>query len=314
MAAHEIAEVEHEGFPAHRLTSHPGELEAIFVAQAGMVGASLRHRGEEVLGQRKGLANYAETGSSMGIPLLHPWANRLDGFAYAVAGRKVEFSAESAPVRLAGGLPIHGLLSGSPLWEVTGAQAGEEGARLDARLDFGAHEQLLAAFPFPHELIQTVYLWERSLSIETTLRATGEGPVPVSFGYHPYLRLPGVPRSEWRAEMPVGRQAVLDERSIPTGEWRDVELPPGELGGLVLDDLFTDLGRRPVFAISAAGRELRVRFDQGYPYAVVWSPEGEDFICFEPMTAPTNALVTGEGLRLVEPGDAFTARFTVTVG
>ena len=313
MAAHEIAEVEHEGFPAWRLTSREAGLEAVFVPEAGMIGASLRHRGEEMLGQRGGVRRYAETGSSMGIPLLHPWANRIDGCGYTAAGREVRFTAESAPVRLADGLPIHGLLSGSPLWEVTGAQAGEEGARLDARLDFGAHERLLAGFPFAHEVTQTVYLWESHLSIETSVRPTGDQAVPISFGHHPYLRLPGVPRSEWRAEMPVRRQAVLDERGLPTGEWRDVEFPPGELGGLVLDDLFTDLGRRPVFAISAAGRELRVRFDQGYPYAVIWSPEGEDFICFEPMTAPTNALVTGEGLRLVEPGDAFTARFTVTV-
>ena len=45
----------------------------------GMVGRSLRHRGEEMLGQRGGLEAYAARGSSFGLPLLHPWANRLDG-------------------------------------------------------------------------------------------------------------------------------------------------------------------------------------------------------------------------------------------
>ena len=59
-----------------------GELEATFHPELGMVGSSLRHRGEELLGQRGGLAKYASAGSSFGIPLLHPWANRLGSWEY----------------------------------------------------------------------------------------------------------------------------------------------------------------------------------------------------------------------------------------
>jgi hypothetical protein len=54
-----------------------GELDATFATRAGTVCCSLRHRGDELLGQRRALAGYAATGSIMGIPLLHPWANRL---------------------------------------------------------------------------------------------------------------------------------------------------------------------------------------------------------------------------------------------
>jgi aldose 1-epimerase len=66
-----------------------GGMEAAFVPSAGMVGCSLRHRGEELLGQRGGLRTYIEEHSTMGIPLLHPWANRLDGLRYATGGRTV---------------------------------------------------------------------------------------------------------------------------------------------------------------------------------------------------------------------------------
>jgi galactose mutarotase-like enzyme len=45
----------------------------------------------------------------------------------------------------------------------------------------------------------------------------------------------------------------------------------------------------------------------------VFSPRGRAFICFEPMTAPTNALRSGAGLRHVAPGDAFTATFSIAV-
>ena len=36
-------------------------------------------------------------------------------------------------------------------------------------------------------------------------------PVPVSFGFHPYLLLPGVPRAEWQVAVPVRRRLDLDE-------------------------------------------------------------------------------------------------------
>ena len=65
-----------DGIPALTLASDGDGLEATFVPSAGMVGCSLRHRGEELLGQRGGLRTYIEERSTMGIPLLHPWANR----------------------------------------------------------------------------------------------------------------------------------------------------------------------------------------------------------------------------------------------
>ena len=61
------------------------------------------------------------------------------------------------------------------------------------------------------------------------------------------------------------------------------------------------------------GRRLAVEFRSGYPYAQVFAPAGEEFICFEPMTAPVNALRSGEGLRFAEPGRPFTAEWILEV-
>ena len=76
-----------------------GELRATFVPGAGMIGCSLRHRGEELLVQRGGLDAWRGTGKSFGLPLLHPWANRLRDWRYAVAGRAVEIDRERGVVR-----------------------------------------------------------------------------------------------------------------------------------------------------------------------------------------------------------------------
>ena len=110
------------------------------------------------------------------------------------------------------------------------------------------------------------------------------------------------------------RRARLDERGIPTGESEPVHEASGPLGRRTFDDLFDELEEPAQFAVAAAGRSLTVSFDQGYHFAQVYAPDESDFICFEPMTAPTNALVSGDRLTVVPAGDAYRARFTVAVG
>src|SRR3954464_7414114 len=177
--ATQIEECTREGYPAIRLSA--GELTATFVPPLGMIGASLTQRGEELLGQRNGLPAYEARGSTMGIPLLYPWANRLAGFQYEVAGKHVTIDADSPRVKLdEHGIPIHGLLTASPHWK-----ARAENGSLTATLDFGAHPELLDAFPFPHSLEMEVRLDGGRLQLSTRVSADQDSPVPVSFGFHP---------------------------------------------------------------------------------------------------------------------------------
>ena len=292
----------------HALSAGP--LEAAFATDVGMIGCSLTHRGEELLGQRKGLEAYAATGSTMGIPLLHPWANRLGGFSYEAAGRSVEMDPESPRIRAdANGLPIHGLVNASPHWEVVDATS----TRLVGELDFGAQADLLAQFPFPHLLRLAATLGDDGLTIATTLESTGESAVPVSFGYHPYLVLPGIPRAEWHVEVPLTQRLVLDERGIPTGSVEEVEAFDGALGATTFDDGYSGAGDGTTFALSGGGRRVEVELVEGYRFAQVYAPPDKGAVCFEPMTAPTDALRSGRGLDVVPPGASRTATFAIRV-
>ena len=292
------------------VTLKAGDLDATFAPGAGMIGTSLRHRGDELLEQRDGLDAYVKSAKTFGIPLLHPWANRIDGSRYSVAGKDVELDLNSPLVHTEdNGLPIHGLASACPYWEVVGRDTDG----LHARLDYGAHEDLLAGFPFPHTLEIEISLDPDALHHTTRLTATTDQPVPVSFGYHPYLTLPGVAREDFLVTFPVRRQMLLDDRGIPTGTDEVANIPPGALGDRTYDDGFSEL-REPIeFGLEGGGRRIGVRFDEGYPYAQVWAPPGQQFICYEPMTAPTNALVTHDGLAFARPDDAYEARFSLLV-
>jgi aldose 1-epimerase len=296
-----IEETTREGYPAVRLTD--GDLAATFVPRLGMIGASLEHRGDELLGQRNGLAAYEAKGSTMGIPLLYPWANRLAGLEYHAAGKSIQLDPDSPRIRLdPNGLPIHGLLAANPHWEVTGD--------LEARLDFGAQPELLEAFPFPHELRLAVELEGNALKITTTVDANAGSPVPVSFGFHPYLTLPDVPGEEWHLGLPVTDHLLLDDKGIPTGDREPAGELDGPLGDRTFDDAYT--GITGDFLLEGGGRRIAVAFEENYLYAQVYAPEGQTLICFEPMTAPTNALCAGTA-PIIDAGESFSASFRITV-
>ena len=290
------------------VTLRAGDLEARFVPPAGMVGASLRLAGRELLGLRAGIEAYRARGSTFGIPLLHPWANRLGGFAYTVEGVAVALDGSSPRLHTEEhGLPCHGLLAAYPGWrllEATDTTAAAE-------LDFAADPELLAAFPFPHRLRLDVELAPERLTVTTTLTPTGERAVPIAFGFHPYLALPDVARQEIGLRHGPLRHLALDGHGIPTGESAPVPARDAPLADETFDDLYTDLGPAPAVTLSGDERELTVRLLEGYTHLQLYAPAGTTSVAIEPMTAPADALRSGEGLRLAR--EPFTARFAIDV-
>jgi aldose 1-epimerase len=305
-----------EGFSALTLsTREAGGIDVAFVPEAGMVGCSLRHRGDELLGQRGGLGVYVAERGTMGIPLLHPWANRLALERFPLEGNEVVLGSPSTPVsRDPNGLPIHGLLAATSGWRVERQEAVGDGGLLAAAFDFGAHPKLMAAFPFAHTLRLEARLVGTTLTIVTTVRPSADVAVPVSFGYHPYFRLPGVDRPDWEVRIPVEERLVLDQRMLPTGDREDVRVEEGPLGTRTFDDAYIAPVDSAPFVLAGGGRRIEVAFDASYPYAQVYAPDDDDVIALEPMTAPTNALVGGGAeLPLVPPGESYRASFSVTV-
>lgn len=281
-----------------------GSTTAIVVPELGMLIASFVVDGTEFVARPGGLAAY-RAGHTTAIPLLYPWANRLARASYRSAGSEV--SLRGLPLhRDANGLPIHGTMTARPEWEITAL--GRAG--LAAQFAFDAHPDLLASFPFAHELVVKVRVAPGRLRVITEVHASAGVTVPVAFGWHPYWRVPGA-RDSWRLALPAVSHLRLDRRGIPTG--RVLEEPPTEavFAGREFDDLYRRTGTRSI-ALTGRRRKLSVNFDAGYPYLQVYAPAAGEFCCLEPMTAPTNALVTGDH-PVVGPGATFCAAFTATV-
>jgi aldose 1-epimerase len=132
------------------------------------------------------------------------------------------------------------------------------------------------------------------LTIATRVTSTGSaGPVPIAFGWHPYFNLP----DDARVTLPVRSRVVLDERKLPTGDVEPVDYPPDMPVDEGFDDGYTGVPDGARFVLRGGGRELAIEFLRGYDCAQVFAPPGKGLIAFEPMTAPTNALHSGTGLR-----------------
>jgi aldose 1-epimerase len=292
-----------------RITSPGGETEAEFVPGAGLLCSSLRHRGVELLDPGQGVEAYARRGKTMGIPLLYPWANRLSRPGYTAAGASVQLpAAEGRYPTDPAGLPIHGALPGDMVWEV---QADGED-RLRAALEWDA-PGLRELFPFTHRLERDATVTERGLTLTTTVHAGADDRVPVAFGYHPYLTLAGSERAGWQVDLGATQRLSLDDHMIPTGERTPLIHRDFLLADESWDDGLAGLETPAQFLVSDGARALSVSFETGYEWAQVFAPPGHDYICFEPMTAPTDALNSGEGLTVIDPGESYRASFTIAV-
>jgi aldose 1-epimerase len=290
------------------LVAPGGDLTAQFATHAGMVGCSLRHRGEELLGLGGGLPAYLDHGAVFGVPLLYPWANRLGGWRYEACGRRVELDRRS-PL-LHGDehcLPIHGALAAASSWRLVDGGP----SWLVAELDFGGHPELLAVFPFPHVLELAIRLEGAALTVETTVTAR-ESAVPLSFGFHPYLAPPGAAREDWWVELPARTALELDSFGLPTGAATELAAEAFPLGSRTYDDLFA-VTPDARFSVAGGGRRLTVELISSYRYAQIYAPPDQAVICFEPMTAPVDALRSHDGLRSVPPGERASATFALRV-
>jgi len=286
-------------------------VEAAFVPGAGMVGSSLMLDGVELLAPRHGIAGYLSRGSTFGIPLLHPWANRLASPHQVVGDVAWDVVVGSPGVhRDDNGLPIHGLVAGLDAWEVVIEEASDGEARLSAVLRWDEHLDRFPSFPFPHELRVDVVVSGSVLRVSTTLTAA-ELEVPVAFGWHPWFEFPDVAREEWELHSPFVRRAVLSELSVPTGEVLDAPPPSGRLGATSLDDVFLDVAEGAEVSVKVGTHGVAVRYVSGYDVGVLFAPLDADTVCVEPMTAPTDPFSGRFPLRTAPPGQSYTAVFEV---
>jgi aldose 1-epimerase len=301
-----------DGVPVVRLTDSARGIEVSILPSIGNIASEMKIHGKNILVfPDVRLSDFQKKPMQTGIPFLAPWANRLDDDGFWANGKKYNFDKTLGNYRKDGsGLPIHGLLGASALWDVTDIGADERSAHVTSKLEFWKHPDWMAQWPFAHEYEMTYRLTDGALEVKTTVSNLSAEAMPLAIGYHPYYRIPDVPRDQWNLRLPACKAVLADDRRLPSGAFKAMDLPnPLPLKDRTLDDGFTDLERdangRSRFSIEAGGKQIEILFGSRYPVAIIWepaSPPGQkfDFICIEPMTGITNAVNLNHAVKYPE--------------
>lgn len=286
-----------------------GPWSAVVVEVGGGLRA-LEHDGAPLL-DGYGAGEMASGGR--GQPLL-PWPNRLADGRYRFGGRQLE-----APVdERATGSAIHGLTRWSA-WRVAEREASR--CAMELRL----HPR--PAYPFMLDLRLEYSLDEAGLAVALEAANAGDGELPVGAGFHPYLTLGTATIDALSARVPAPVWLPADARGIPTGERRPVagelDLRAGPaLGDRVLDHCFTDLerdgdGLARVRLAAPGGGAATLWMDEVYGYVMVFTGDTLDparrrrGLAVEPMTCAADAFNSGEGLRVLGPGETLSGRWGI---
>ena len=244
--------------------------------------------------------------------VLAPWPNRLHGGRYTWDGVEHEVAMDEPAQRNA----LHGLVR-FRAWRV--ADRTGNAVTMALRL----HPS--PPYPFCLDLTARYALTDDGLVVEHTATNVGPQAAPYALGTHPYVTVGGLV-DDARLTVPAGTWLPTDEHQVPTGtepvDGTDYDFRTARaLGPLEIDHAFGDLQRDAdgrARLVLEGERTVEVWVDERFGWLEVFTgdivPEPERRrrgLGVEPMTAPPNAFVTGEGVERLEPGTTTTARWGV---
>jgi aldose 1-epimerase len=241
--------------------------------------------------------------------ILSPWPNRVRAARWTLDGAEQQLDI-TEPER---GGALHGLL------QFADYEIAEQSA-----------DAVTLAAPIPPQhgwpfLLETRVRYELApdgLTVTHSARNLSSARAPYATGSHPYLRVGDVPIAELELTVPASSYFEVDERLDPIGE-RPVEgtrydlRTPCRVGDLALDTAFGGVEhahaaeRRGDVAWLTAPDGSRTTLWQSTDWAYVQvftthempGADGPiDAIAIEPMTAPPDALNSGQGLIWLQPG------------
>ena len=207
------------------------------------------------------------------------------------------------------GLPIHGFLAGAPGWRVDRADRAPRSAPASGPRSTSTIRRSRSRTASTSRSPQPGRSWPSP----RPSRPTGDRRVPIAFGWHPYLRLTGVPRRQWLLRLPARRHLALDGSGIPTGDEAGEPAEAAPIGRRTFDDLYA-LGSdrsarapdRPTAGRSSCATTPPTRTPRSGCPPASRTPRSSRWPRRRTRSWPARR-------RLVEPGESRTARFALRI-
>jgi aldose 1-epimerase len=233
------------------------------------------------------------------FPLV-PFCNRIRDGRFAFRGERISLGINPPEARHA----IHGQGWQRP-WSVL--------AREEWRIALGL-THLRDAWPFRYSARQEIRLAPDRLTVELQLRNEDERPMPAGIGHHPYYprtkecRIAAAATGFWETDA-----EVMPTRLVPPPPSHD--LRPGLLVDAVeMDNNYSGWDGAATIEWPERRARLTMRAGPPYDFLVVYTPAGQDFFVFEPVSNSTDAFnlrATRDdtGAVVLAPGETLAASF-----
>ncbi|UHG90430.1 aldose 1-epimerase [Spirosoma oryzicola] len=256
--------------------------------------------------------------------LLFPFPSRIRHGIYAFEGEKYALRMNEASRDNA----IHGFVHGQT-FTVVNQETTPNHASLTLQYDYAGDT---VGYPFPFALTVTYELTRAdwltlgsnpsddrlcALRISYSVLNTGTSRCPVAFGWHPYFTFSGESIDELTISLPNRQAITLDDAMMPSGrqpaetaETMSLKERQFDVPFLIEPTGQTSDGisyAETVLESPKAGVKLVVGQETGegkLNYLVCFTPPRRDSIAIEPLTANVDSLNNGEGLTVLNPGEA----------
>ena len=284
---------------AARIALSAGTLRAeIAPALGGALAAFFDAAGEAPVNHLRPAAKDAATPLQTACFPMVPFFSWLKGDRLVHGGREIDLPPSGMGFTHA----LHGF-GWTSEWQV------EEAAADRAVL---VHRHAAGAWPWAYVARQTYELAADGLSIALDVTNEADSDMPVGAGLHAYFADP----ANLRVETAVTSMHLMSEEGIPHAADRQAAAIAAMRTGAHLtrglNNIFEGWSRTAVLRWPT--HALAIEAESPYDFLCIYSPEGEDFCCIEPITHTTNAFnaptvpwgVTGA--RVLEPGGTFSAR------
>ena len=146
-----------------QLEDRSNQIVVSILPSVGMMAYEMKVKGQDVLRFTPASVEefVAKPAGLHGIPLLAPWANRLDEQAFYANGKRYAFDMQLGNVT--GAIPIHGFMSRTDQWQVLDVNADGKAAWVTGRLDTSTQADWMRQWPFAHTIDVTYRLQDGTL-------------------------------------------------------------------------------------------------------------------------------------------------------
>lgn len=257
------------------------------VPERGGIITSLGIQGEELLFLNEETLHNIEKNIRGGIPILFPISGQLTNGQY-------EWNGTSYTMK------NHGFARDLP-WEVVDITTGEEEASIKIKLQ--SSNGTLASYPFEFELLFTYILSENELVINQEYKNRSTTEMPIYAGFHPYFKT-----ASKQLKLDIDAIEYLDYNDMTYKKIEDV-INMNQKESYVLESQENSVR----FSLEEIDKQITMKYGGDFSYIVLWSEEGQDFVCVEPWMAKTDEMNKKKELTMIQSGKTLSTSVSISI-